>query len=359
MHQNEYDSMFERVAEAASEYLARSSREAEAARSLLPCLLEWWGRERDASLLPSRHCSLELVRLLLARGLDLCLPEPSAAVKAFSLAAAVADRLETARYGTGSVEEIRARAWSSLGNSLRVLGELRPAAKALRAAAGHLVNAGGDPFLEAELLGFTASLRDSEGQPARGLPLIELARKIYRSAGDRRLEGRVLISKGILLGNAGRYRRSCFWTRKGVALVSLDDEPSLVLGAQHNLLYFLALGGSAREASDLLAEKRPLYVALGDWSLLLNLRWLDGFLARQRGDFKASENFFWMARDGFLEHGLELDAALAMLEIAECYAAQQRWASARSLTAEVIPVLESCGALRQAEGARRLFQAAG
>jgi len=357
MSQNEYDAMFERVAEAAGEYLARSSREAEVAKSLLPSLLESWGRKRDASSLPPRYCSLELVRLLLARGLEPCLPEPSASVKVFSMAAAVAARLETARYGTGSVEEIRARAWSSLGNALRVLGELRPAATALRVAAGHLVNAGGDPFLEAELLGFTASLRDSEGQPARGLPLIERARKISRNAGDRRLEGRILIHKGMLLGKAGRYRRSCSWTRRGISLICLDDDPSLFLGAQHNLLYFLALSGNVREAWDLLTEKRPLYIALGDWSLLLNLRWLDGFLARRRGDLRAAENFFWMTRDGFLEHGLELDAALVTLEVALCYAAQRRGACAQRLAAEVIPILESYGALRQAAEARRLFQA--
>jgi tetratricopeptide (TPR) repeat protein len=293
----------------------------------------------------------------LARGSDL--PEPSASAKFFSLATALADRLETWRYGTASIEEVRAQAWSYLGNSLRILGDLPRAATALRVAAEHLVNAGGDPFLEAELLSFTASLRDSEGRPAQALPLIERARKIYRGAGDRRREGRVLASKGKLLGEAGHYRESCFWTRKALSLVFLDDEPSLVLGAQHNELYFIALGGRPRKALDLLSQRRPLYVAYGDWSLLLKLRWFDGLLARQLGDLRASEGFFWMARDSFLEHGLELDAGLAMLEIAEIYAAQSRRADAKSLAAEIIPVLESYGSFRDAEAARRLFQAMG
>jgi len=359
MVSSEYDVMFERVGRAVDEYLDAGAREAETAKSLLPNLQNLLAKDRAGALSDPRYHSLAIVRLLLARCSDLTTADPSTAIKSGTMAVVIADRLETSRYGTSQVEEVRARAWALVGNSLRILGDLGAAAVALRTAAEHLVSAGGDPLLESEILSFAASLCDSEGRPAAALPWIDRILRNYRDAGDRRLQGRALFLKGLLLGNAGRYRQGISSISKGMALVSWEDEPALLLSAKHNQTSFLAAGGKLRKAQDLLNDNRRLYIELGAPTYLLRLRWLDGFLARQRGDFKASENLFWMARDGFLEQGLELDAALVMLEIAEGYAAQRRGASAKSLAAEVIPVLESCGSLRQAEEARRLFQAAG
>jgi len=144
-----------------------------------------------------------------------------------------------------------------------------------------------------------------------------------------------------------------------MALVSWEDHPALVLSAKHNMVSFLAVSGDLQRAKDLLGDSRRLYIDLGDRTYLLRLRWLDGYLARQLGDLKTSETLLLMTRDGFLEQGLELDAALALLEIAEVYVSQGRTSDARKLAAEVIPVLESYGAHRQAEAARRLFRLAG
>jgi tetratricopeptide (TPR) repeat protein len=359
MLSNEYDVMFAKVGRTVDEYFTASTREAETAKSLLPKLLDLMASDGVGALSDPRYHSLAIVRLLLARCSGLTPADPSTAVKSGSMAALIADRLETSRYGTSQVEEVRARAWALVGNSLRILGDLGSAAVALRTAAEHLVATGGDPLLESEVLSFAASLRDSEGRPAAALPLVDRVLRNYREAGDRRLQGRAFFLKGMLLGNAGRHRQAISSIKRGMALVSWEDEPALVLSAKHNMTSFLAVSGKIQKAQDLLGDTRRLYIDIGDWTCLLRLRWLDGFLARQRGDLRASENLFWMARDGFLEHGLELDAALVMLEIAEGYAAQRRAASARSLAAEVIPVLESYGALRQAEAARRLFQAAG
>jgi tetratricopeptide (TPR) repeat protein len=359
MLQNEYDAVFERVSRVAADHLDASSREAEAAGLLLPALLEQGAADREVALADPRYESYELARLLLARSLARWPADPFAAMKAASLAVGIADRLAASRYGTGPVEELRAQAWAYLGNTLRIVGDLRPAATALRIAAEHLVAAGCDPLLEAEILSFTASLRDSEGQPAKALPLIDRARAIYRSADDRRLEGRALVTKGMLLGNACRYGKALSLIRKGLALLAMEDEPALVSGAQHNMASFLAASGRPRQARDLLAENRRLYIELGNRSLLLRLRWLDGFIARQLGDLTASESFLWLARDGFLEHGIELDAALATLDIAEICRLQGHDSYAKRLTAEAIPVLESYGAVRQAEAARRFFAKVG
>jgi tetratricopeptide (TPR) repeat protein len=355
MLQNEYDAIFERAALVADERLHARLEEIETAKSLLPDLWKQLSVDREGALAESRYHTLEVVRLLVARSFELS-PEPTEAAKTAAMATAIADRLETSRYGFGVVEEARTRAWSSLGNSLRAVGNLRSAAVAFRIAAGHLVSAGGDPILQAELLSFIASLRDSEGRPAQALPLIDRVRTIYQEAGDRRLEARALITKGMLLASTGRFRKAHSWTHRGISLTPMGDDPALHLGAQHNLLYFLAMSGSPRKALNLLAEKRGLYIELGNRSLLLKLRWLDGTLARQLGDLSAAESFFLLVRDGLLEQGLELDAALAVLEIAKGYMMEGRRSCVKSLTAEVIPILESYGALQQAEAARHLFQ---
>jgi tetratricopeptide (TPR) repeat protein len=359
MLQNDYDVIFERVAQVANEYLVERSKEVETARLLLPALLEPRIEDRDTALSDPRYHSLELVHLLLRRSCGLWLTEPLAATKAASLAAQIADRLPPPRYGSCAVEEARAQAWAYVGNSLRVLGELRPAAVALRIAADHLVAAGCDPLLEAELLSFTASLRDSEGEPAKALPLINRVQAIYRSTGDRRLEARALISKGALLGNSGKYRSAISWLCKALNLLDLENEPFLVLCAEHNLMTYLVHSGKPKKAQDLLKTKRSLYVDLAHWSVLLKLRWLDGSIARHLGDLEAAESLFWLARDGFLEQGFELDAAVMALDIAEICRLQGRDSHAKRLTAEAIPVLESYGAIRQAEAARRFFAKVG
>jgi tetratricopeptide (TPR) repeat protein len=355
MPRNEYDTAFEKAARAASEQLALSDSEARTAKALLPIFLETYPADREAVLADPRYHSLEIARLLLARSRELWMAEPYSAKEAASLAAVIADRLDEGRYGATVLEEVRARAWSYLGNSWRILGDLQPATKALGRAFKHLAACGGDPFLEAEILGFTASLCDSRGQPAAALPLIERARLIYREAGDRRLEGRSLIIKGMLQGNALRYGRAISSTRKGLAQVHLEDDPILTLGGQHNLMTFLAASGRPQKARALIAAKRTLYLEVGHQPLLVKLRWLDGVIARQLGDFGVAESCFWMATEGFLDRGLELDAALAMLEVVEICATQGSRGRAKLLAAEVIPVLEGYGALRQAETARRLY----
>lgn len=359
MSQNDYDAIFERVALVADEYLSDSARKVETARLLLPVLLEQSAEDRDTTLADPRHRSLELVHLLLRRTRGLWLTEPMAATKTASLAAQIALRLATPRYGTCALEEARSQAWAYLGNSLRIVGDLRSAATALRLAAEHLVAAGCDPLLEAEILSFTASLRDSEGQPAKAIPLIDRARSIYRCVNDRRLEGKALVIKGMLLGNACRHRKAISLIRKGLALLRIDDDAVLVAGAQHNMASFLAASGRPKQAQDLLTETRKLSIELGNRSLLLRLRWLDGLIARQLGDLQVSENLLWLARDSFFEHGFELDAAVMMLDIAEICRLQGRGSSAKQLTAEAIPVLESYGAVRQAEEARRFFAKGG
>lgn len=352
---SDYDAVFDKMTCTARDSLATYAREAESARQLMASLLTMCPSARAEILSDPRSHALPLVNLLLTHSSDLWATDPSSAIDAASLATRVADRLEVARVGTATVEEARAKAWAYLGNGWRVLGVLPAAEKSFRIAAGHLVAAGGDPLLEAEVLSFIASLRDSQGRPAAALPLIDRACSLYREIGDRRREGRCLITKGTLLGNAGAYRRGILSTRKGASRWRLEEDPSLFLGAQHNQILFLAAAGSLGKAGRLLTEKRSLYSSFGDWRMLLNLRLLDGIIALGLGGLAEAESCFWIAAEGFLERRFELDAALALWRIAEICVLSGSQSRAKVLAAEVIPIFEEHGAAADAAAARQLF----
>ena len=89
-------------------------------------------------------------------------------------------------------------------------------------------------------------------------------------------------------------RRSRWWTP--------EREPHTVLAARHNLAIFLQEAGRAREALVVLAP-RPL--ALRRSSAIAatsyRLRWLEGSLARDIGEFRLAEEAFEEAYRGFIE----------------------------------------------------------
>lgn len=210
------------------------------------------------------------------------------------LAVLTASGLSPETWGASRVADVRCRAWAGFGNACRIEGDLEQAQGALEQAARFLGQGTGDLLTRAQLFDFQASLESALGYHDLALAALDTVHAIHRERGDRHMEGRALISKGLQTGYAGKPREAYELTQEGLALIDEEREPGLVVSAIHNQLWFLVESGHAAEARDLLRIHRPRLVTS----------------QAQRLDL------FWL--EGRIDAGLrELDGALLNLEAAE------------------------------------------
>lgn len=137
-----------------------------------------------------------------------------------------------------------------------------------------------------------------------------------------------------------------------------EEEPRTFLAARHNLIVSLNEAGRSREAYALLFHTRPLYLKMGDKMTLLRLRWLEGDVASGLGRVEQAEVAFREVRKAFLDLGLDYDAAVASLDLAEAYVLQGKTAEVRCLAEEMLDVFQARDIHREALGALAVFCAA-
>lgn len=358
-HRFEYDAVFERAAERVSQRLAEILAEADQAGELLEELLrEPAIRREELVRTQERFHRLKLCDLLLSQLRDLWSEDPASVVDLALLAVRIAERLEPGRYGEKLVEDARALAWAHLGNSHRVVSDLRAAEEALRKAVEHHRRAGEDAYTEAEILSFSASLRISQGRFDEAALFLDRAIDIYRAGRDRHLEGRALIQKGVASGHAGRSKAAIRLIRSGLSKIDFLEEPRLMVAAQHNLIWYLNESGGHREAQKALQKCRGLYLDLGDRMHLVRLRWLEGKIARELGRLEEAEGALREARDAFVERGIGFDAALVSLDLAMVYALRGESGEVKRLAAEMVPIFESRDVHQEALAALLIFKEA-
>lgn len=356
---SKYDAAFDRAAQRAGQHLRALLREEELASDLLAELLrEPASRREELVKVEERFHRLKVCELLEARARELWSEDPVAVVGLTKLAVHVSERLSAARYGEKLVEDARALAWAHLGNAYRIASDLRSAEEALRVAMEHHGRAGEDIFTEAEILGFAASLRNSQGRFEQAARLLDRAIKIYRSGKERHLEGRALIQKGLALGYGGQYSRAIRLIRNGLSRIDIEREPRLAVAAQHNLLMYLSESGRHQEAWHTLEKYRRLYLDYGDSMHLVRLRWLEGAITRDLGRLEEAEAALRDARDAFIARDIGFDAALVSLDLAMVYALRGDHGQVKRLAAEMVPIFESRDVHQEAIAALLIFQQA-
>ena len=358
-HRSEYDRAFECAAERASRRLASILKEADEAGELLVELLRAPAAEREKLVrTDERFQRLKICELLESELRDLWSDDPASVVELAELAVRIAERLDSDRYGEKLVEDARALAWAHLGNSYRVTSDLRKAEEALRVAAEHHQRAGEDAHTEAEILSFMASLRNSQGRFDEASDLLDRVIAIYRTGGDRHLEGRALILKGMAFGYDSRFKEAIRLIRSGLSKIDFLEEPRLMVVAQHNLIWYLNESGGHKEAQKALRKCRRLYLELGDRMHLVRLRWLEGKIARALGRLAEAEEALREARDAFVERGIGFDAALVSLDLAMVYALRGESGEVKRLAAEMVPIFESRDVHQEAIAALLIFKEA-
>ncbi|HEX5718489.1 MAG TPA: hypothetical protein VF179_20165 [Thermoanaerobaculia bacterium] len=305
-----------------------------------------------------RFRALILCDLLLDRSHEAGFTDPGAAVELADLAVVVSGRLDAEHYGEALVEDAQARAWGHLANAFRIANDLRQAEEALRKAEEHHERGGEDAYLGAEILGFKSSLRNSQGRYMEAAALLDPAIRIYREAKDRHREGRTIIKKASSLSYAGRNVHAIRLLRQGLAKIDIFEEPRLLVSARHNLIGYLNELGRHEEALRALAETRGLYLQLGEQSILVRLRWLEGKILRDLGRRDEAETAFREVRDEMIGLSLGLDAALVSLDLAMILLERGDTGELKRLAAEMIPMFESRDDHQKALAAFLLFQKA-
>lgn len=305
-----------------------------------------------------RFQSWGFFELLLELALDAIFEDPKSARERLELALGVAEHLDPGRYGPGSVEAARARAWAYLGNAQRVLADFRLAEEAFERAEDHLSRSWLDPLDEALILELKSSLRRAQRRFEEAMALLDDAVNLYREVNEPQLQGRALISKGLVLLYASEIEPSMSCLRNGLFLIDPAEEPRLVIVAQQNLIYCLNDSGRAVEARSLIDDARPLWRQVGRRLDLVRLRWLEGKVESNLGHLDQAEEAFLEVRAAFLADDIAYDVALVSLDLAAIYARQGRAAETKRLSAEMLPIFRARDVHREAIAALLFFQRA-
>lgn len=274
------------------------------------------------------------------------------------LAVAVAENLSCRDHDLRIVSDLRARAWAYLGNANRILSDFRTAESNFRDAQDHLEQGTGSPA-EASVLGeFRISLRLAQRRFEDVDRLSDEAARIYRQIGDNHHLGQVLIRKATSRVAQERWESAGKLLRQALRLVDTRRDPRLDLIARHNLLFCLLEEGRLEEAREILGEVRAGYSRLGDHLSLIRLRWFEGKIALEEGDYAAAEIHLNETRLRLLEEEIGYDTALVCMDLAKIYAEQGRSSELKVLAAAMVPVFQSRDIHEEAMAALVLFHQA-
>ncbi|MDP9120485.1 MAG: hypothetical protein M3O15_03825 [Acidobacteriota bacterium] len=370
LENDEYDDVFDRVFQRVVAKEAEICREREQSRELYQNLVHHLpARQRLLVGNSSRYRSRMLCERLLAESHEAGFQDPARAIELARLALVIADLLPPQvsigpevppdrgnSLGRELADGLRARAWSQLGNALRI-GSDHAGAEQAFARAEALLDAGCRIGLldRARVLDQKASFLRDQRRFVEASQLLDQVMAVYQNLGQWHLLGRTLNQKATVTGEAGEVEEEMALLRRALDLLDPHDDPRMFLTVRHNLIVALNESGSSRDAFALLFHTRPLYLKMGDRMNLLRLRWVEGQVALGLRRAEQAELAFLEVRDVFLEMGLDYDAALASLDLAMAYALQGRSQEIRRMAAEMLAVFESRKIHREAMAALLIF----
>ncbi|HEX6864832.1 MAG TPA: hypothetical protein VF414_18520, partial [Thermoanaerobaculia bacterium] len=298
------------------------SRERAVAPGLVGELLAVSPGGREALLRSGRFQTIAVCELLIELSFAEGFQDPARACELAGLAAQVADRLDAVLYGRSVVQDFRARAWAYLGNARRLGSDLKGAEEAISLAEYFSEEGSADPLEEARILDLKASLLADQGHLEEAAGLLDVVVDIYEDIRDAHRQGRALISKGLFLAYAGQPEQGLDRIGSGLELIRGEQEPRLVLMANHNIAWCLADCGRAAEAQRHLDGIRHLYDGFSDPWTRLRLGWLEARIAAGLGRPEEAERKLRELRDAFVEQGLGYDASIVTLDLAALYLEQ-------------------------------------
>lgn len=284
--------------------------------------------------------------------------DPTGAEELAELALAVAGSLDPETYGPGIVNDLHAQGWAYVANCRRIRSDLPRVSEAFEIADELRSRGTGDPMEEAALLDLQASWLIDQRRFGDAEEALAGAVRRYREAEARHAEGRSLLKLARLRREGGRLPEAVEALETARSLLESDREPRLLLTLEQNLAAVLLDADRLLEAERALAVARRLAVEVGSDTDRLRVLWTDGVLHGRVGKVAAARKILTRVRDGFLEAGLDYDAALATLDLALLVLRAGDGAKARDLAREIVPLFSARGIHREAAAALTLVQQA-
>lgn len=354
-----YGEAFERSQSLAMRWCHLLRWERGGAPGLFQELTERTAEQREMLLRNSRRFrTWGLLELLIDRSLETSIQDPRRGEELGRLALRVASLADADRYGAGRLHDMQARAWSHVGNALRIQSDLQGADVAFQQGRKHLELGTGDFFELALFLDLEASLRRGQRRFPDAARLLKRAIALFSKLGDSLRVGQSLVKLSLIFLYSERSEESIPVLHRAMRLIEPERAPRLLLTAKHNLILALTNLGHFLEAQRAYQEALPLYRAFPDAWTQNRRVWLKGRIARGLGQMEESETLLVAARDGFLAEGIPYDTALVALDLALVYAEQGRTAELKRLAAEMVPVFTSRQIHREALVALAFFQRA-
>lgn len=260
------------------------------------------------------------------------------------------------RRGRERTEALAALARAHQGNALRVLEDFaRAEARFADAAEDVRLTRVTDPAILAEIQRLEASLHRDLRRFEAAQHCLEQAELLYRVVGDAEQSARIHLKLGTLWHARGHVDRSLTAAERAAAALPTGADLRFRLAVSHNRADCLCDLGRPMDALDVLEEARPLYDLFDDPWTRLRLAWLEGKIARGRGEAERAEERLRTAREGFLAEECAYDSALVSLELALLYLDEGRTAEIRPLAEEMVATFRSLGVDREALAAATLF----
>lgn len=284
--------------------------------------------------------------------------DPGEMLELAFLAEFASRHLDPERYSPGQIADLRIRALAELANAWRVNEEFDKAEESFAQAALLYDRRSGDPLVMARVLDLLASLRRTQRRLAEAIDILDTVHGLYLECGELHLAGRALVSKGICTHYDGRPREAVRLLRKGISLLDPERDPQLLAHGQEALVHALVDAGKLREARRLLLESGLRQKLAGEPANLLKLRWVEGKISAGLGQLAQAEATFEEVREGFLQRGMEYDAALLGMELMEVWLRQGKSAEVREMAEEVLDTFEELKVKREALRAVRFLESA-
>jgi len=301
-----------------------------------------------------RFRCLALAQRMLEVSHQSCFEDAHEGERLARLALAVIEGADVSFHGQRLVDDLRARAWSHVGNALRIAGDAEGADEAFRRGATYL-DGTTDPMEEAGFRHLLSSLRKLQRRFDESATLLEEAARLYDEVGDSERLARVLTSLGCHHLDQGSPKEAVEPLLEALRHVDALVDPRTALYIHHNLTLCLSETDRFLEAQRMFQAARPLYDRFPDLRTQLRRQWLEGILAAGTGSAQRAEDLFRQVQASFTEAGMTPDAAIAGLDLAALYARQDRTADLKELSQELTRILFSGRLHREALAALAYF----